>query len=58
MMSSPRIDTLAADEKDATLCVAFELGKAKWLIGLLLSGESKEGMTPASMFCSDGAEPR
>jgi transposase len=41
MKSSPHIDTLAASEKDATLYVAFELGKAKWLIGLLLSGESK-----------------
>jgi transposase len=41
MTSSHHIDTLAAGEKDATLYVAFELAKSKWLIGLLVSGESK-----------------
>ena len=41
MTSSHRIDTLAAGDKDGTLYVAFELSKSKWLIGILLSGESK-----------------
>jgi transposase len=40
-MSSHRIDTLAAGDKDATLYVAFELSKSKWLIGIVVSGESK-----------------
>ena len=41
MKSSHRIDTPAAGEKDGTLYVAFELSKSKWLIGMVLSGESK-----------------
>ena len=41
MKSSHHIDTPAAGEKDGTLYVAFELSKSKWLIGLLVSGESK-----------------
>ena len=41
MKSSHRIDTPAAGAKDGTLYVAFELGKSKWLIGLLVSGEKK-----------------
>jgi transposase len=41
MRSSHRIDTLAAGDKDATLYVAFELSKSKWLIGIVVSGESK-----------------
>lgn len=41
MSSSHRIDTPAAGAKDGTLYVAFELSKAKWLIGIVLSGESK-----------------
>ncbi|MDP3171430.1 MAG: IS110 family transposase [Polaromonas sp.] len=41
MMSSHPIDTPAAGEKDATLYVAFELSKSKWLIGMVVSGESK-----------------
>jgi hypothetical protein len=32
MMSSHPIDTPAAGEKDATLYVAFELSKSKWLM--------------------------
>jgi hypothetical protein len=39
MKSSHRIDTPAAGSKDGTLYVGFELGKSKWLIGLLVSGE-------------------
>lgn len=41
MTSSHPIDTPAAGEKDATLYVAFELSKSKWLIGMVVSGESK-----------------
>ena len=41
MTSSHRIDTLAAGDKDGTLYVAFELSKSKWLIGTVVSGESK-----------------
>jgi transposase len=41
MTSSHRIDTLAAGDKDGTLYVAFELSKSKWLIGIVVSGESK-----------------
>ena len=41
MTSSHRIDTLAAGDKDATLYVAFELSKSKWLIGIVVGGESK-----------------
>jgi len=41
MKSSHRIDTPAAGAKDGRLYVAFELSKSKWLIGILLSGESK-----------------
>lgn len=41
MKSSHHIDTPAAGEKDGTLYVAFELSKSKWLIGTVVSGESK-----------------
>lgn len=41
MKSSHHIDTPAAVAKDGTLYVAFELSKSKWLIGFVLSGESK-----------------
>jgi len=41
MKSSHHIDTPAAGAKDGTLYIAFELSKSKWLIGLLVSGESK-----------------
>ena len=41
MTSSHLIDTLAAGEKDATLYVTFELSKSKWLIGVVVGGESK-----------------
>ena len=41
MKSSHHIDTPAAGDKDGTLYVAFELSKSKWLIGIVLSGESK-----------------
>ena len=41
MKSSHPIDTPAAEAKDGTLYVAFELSKSKWLIGTVLSGESK-----------------
>ena len=41
MKSSHHIDTPAAGAKDGTLYVAFELSKSKWLIGIVLSGESK-----------------
>jgi transposase len=41
MTSSHRIDTPAAGDKDGTLYVAFELSKWKWLIGIVVSGESK-----------------
>ena len=40
-MTSSQFDTPAAGEKDGTLYVAFELSKSKWLIGIVLSGESK-----------------
>jgi transposase len=40
-MPSHLIDTPAAGGKDGRLYVAFELSKAKWLIGTVLSGESK-----------------
>ena len=40
-MKSSRLDTPAAGAKDGTLYVAFELSKSKWLIGIVLSGESK-----------------
>jgi transposase len=40
-MTSSQFDTLAAEEKDGTLYVAFELSKSKWLIGFVVSGESK-----------------
>ena len=38
---SSQFDTPAAGTKDGTLYVAFELSKSKWLIGTVLSGESK-----------------
>jgi transposase len=41
MKSSHHIDPPAAGAKDGTLYVAFELSKSKWLIGIVLSGESK-----------------
>jgi transposase len=41
MMSSHLIDTPAAGAEHGTLYVAFELSKSTWLIGVLLSGESK-----------------
>lgn len=41
MRSSHPIDTPAAGEKNGTLYVAFELSKSKWLVGIVLSGESK-----------------
>jgi transposase len=41
MTSSHLIDTPAADSKDGTLYVAFELSKSKWLIGIVVCGESK-----------------
>lgn len=41
MMPSHLNDTPAAGDKDATLYVAFELSKSKWLIGTVVSGESK-----------------
>ena len=41
MKSSHHIDTPAAGDKDGTLYVAFELSKSKWLIGIVVSGESK-----------------
>jgi transposase len=39
--SSHHIDTPAAGENDGTLYVAFELSKSKWLLGFVVSGESK-----------------
>ena len=41
MTSSHLIDTPTADSKDGTLYVAFELSKSKWLIGIVVCGESK-----------------
>ena len=41
MKSSHHIDTPAAGENDGTLYVAFELSKSKWLLGFVVSGESK-----------------
>jgi transposase len=41
MTSSQLIDTPAAGAKDGTLYVAFELSKSTWLIGIVVSGESK-----------------
>ena len=41
MTTSHLIDTLAAGVEHATLYVAFELSKSKWLIGTVVSGESK-----------------
>lgn len=40
-MTSSQFDTPAAGDKDGTLYVAFELSKSKWLIGIVVSGESK-----------------
>jgi transposase len=41
MTSSHLIDTPAAAADDARLYVAFELSKSKWLIGIVVTGESK-----------------
>jgi transposase len=41
MTSSLHIDTPAACAKHATLFVAFELGKAKWKLGLVMPGGGK-----------------
>ena len=35
MRSSHRFDTPVADSEHATMYVAFELGKAKWLVRLV-----------------------
>jgi transposase len=40
-MSSHLFDTPAAGAKDGTLYVAFELSRSTWLIGFVVSGESK-----------------
>ncbi|TXL69053.1 transposase, partial [Vineibacter terrae] len=41
MKSSQHADTPAAETEFATLYVAFELGKAKWLVGITVSGSKK-----------------
>jgi transposase len=41
MTSSHLIDTPAAAADDARLYVAFELSKSKWLIGIVVTGESQ-----------------
>jgi transposase len=41
MTTSHLIDTPAAGAKDGTLYVAFELSKSTWLVGFVVSGESK-----------------
>ncbi|HEX6000431.1 MAG TPA: IS110 family transposase [Hyphomicrobiaceae bacterium] len=41
MKSSRHTDTPAAGEEFVTMYVAFELGKAQWKLGILLSGSSK-----------------
>jgi len=41
MRSSHRFDTPVADSEHATMYVAFELGKAKWLAGIVSPGSAK-----------------
>lgn len=48
MMSSHLIDTPAAGAEHGTLYVAFELSKATWQIGIVVSGESKMSQHPVS----------
>lgn len=49
MKPSDRIDTLAACGEHATMYVAFELGKAKWQLGIVVPGSNK-----LSKYTSDG----
>jgi transposase len=48
MTSSQLIDTPVAGAEHGTLYVAFELSKATWLIGLVVSGERKMSRRPIS----------
>ena len=41
MRSSHRFDTPVAGSEHATMYVAFELGKAKWLVGIVAPGSAK-----------------
>lgn len=41
MKPSDRTDTLAACREHATMYVAFELGKAKWKLGIVVPGSNK-----------------
>ena len=51
-MKSPCIiDTLAAGEQHRTVFVAFELGKAKWKLGIVVPGSGK-----LSQYTVDGGD--
>ena len=54
MKSSHPIDTPAAGTKDGTLYVAFELSKSKWLIPIVLSGESQLSRHAVSVVFGGG----
>lgn len=51
MKPSDRIDTLAACGEHATMYVAFELGKAKWKLGIVAPGSNK-----LSKYTVDGGD--
>jgi transposase len=51
MKPSDRTDTLAACGEHATMYVAFELGKAKWKLGLVVPGSNK-----LSRYTVDGGD--
>src|SRR5512138_106615 len=51
MKPSDRTDTLAACGEHATMYVAFELGKAKWKLGIVVPGSNK-----LSKYTVDGGD--
>lgn len=51
MKPSDRTDTLAACGEHATMYVAFELGKAKWKLGIVVSGSNR-----LSRYTVDGGD--
>ena len=51
MKPSDRTDTLAACGEHATMYVAFELGKAKWKLGIVIPGSNK-----LSKYTVDGGD--
>src|SRR5882672_6911357 len=51
MNSSRHTDTLAAVEEHCTMYVAFELGKAKWKLGIVVPGKTK-----LSRYVVDGGD--